>query len=149
MAERKSQNKYMPPEYDPQIHGSLNKYRNRHKHTAPKQKQAGVVKHTTVRFEMPFPIWCDGCSSHIGMGVRYNAKKREIGEYFTTIIWSFSFKCHLCPQEIEIRTDPANAAYIVYSGARKKLEPTNYEEGKLVEQERARMHADPLFKCLQ
>ena len=58
------------------------------------------------RFEMPFNIWCDGCNNHIGMGVRYNAEKRKIGMYYTTPLWEFRMKCHLCDNYFEFRTDP-------------------------------------------
>ena len=40
------------------------------------------------------------------MGVRYNAEKTKIGNYFTTPILQFRMKCHLCVGYIEIKTDP-------------------------------------------
>ncbi len=33
---------------------------------------------------MPFNIWCGTCKAHIAMGVRYNAEKKAIGNYFST-----------------------------------------------------------------
>ena len=59
------------------------------------------------RFEMPYNIWCNGCGKHIGMGVRYNAEKSKAGNYYTTPIWQFRMKCHLCDQYFVIKTDPA------------------------------------------
>ena len=56
---------------------------------------------------MPYNIWCDGCNNHIGMGVRYNAEKSKIGNYYTTPIYKFRMKCHLCDNHFEIKTDPA------------------------------------------
>ena len=58
------------------------------------------------RFEMPYNIWCGGCNSHIGMGVRYNAEKTKTGMYYSTPIYKFRMKCHLCPNYFEIQTDP-------------------------------------------
>lgn len=58
------------------------------------------------RFEMPYNIWCGGCNSHIGMGVRYNAEKTKTGMYYTTPIYKFRMKCHLCDNHFEIQTDP-------------------------------------------
>ena len=58
------------------------------------------------RFEMPYNIWCGGCNSHIGMGVRYNAEKKKVGNYYSTPIWQFRMKCHLCDNYFEINTDP-------------------------------------------
>ena len=60
----------------------------------------------SIRFEMPYNIWCNTCGNHIGMGVRYNAEKTKIGNYFTTPILQFRMKCHLCVGYIEIKTDP-------------------------------------------
>lgn len=55
---------------------------------------------------MPYNIWCNTCGNHIGMGVRYNAEKTKIGNYFTTPIFQFRMKCHLCDGHFEIKTDP-------------------------------------------
>lgn len=46
------------------------------------------------------------CNSHIGQGVRYNAEKKQVGNYYSTPVWSFRCKCHLCQSWFEIRTDP-------------------------------------------
>lgn len=42
--------------------------------------------------------------------------------YYTTPIYSFRCKCHLCGNWFEIRTDPQNTRYVVESGARQKNE---------------------------
>merc|ERR1719516_357526 len=68
---------------------------------------------------MPYNIWCDGCKKHIGMGVRYNAEKTKIGMYYTTPVYQFRFKCHLCPNKITIKTDPGNMDYVITEGARR------------------------------
>ena len=44
--------------------------------------------------------------SHLGAGVRYNAQKRKVGAYYSTPIYAFRCKCHLCSGWFEIRTDP-------------------------------------------
>lgn len=87
MAERKSQNKFIPNDYDPKRFRTINNY---HKHKQNKlvgrfqQPQEDDIfeslkdrpvdsfhRTITIRFEMPFNIWCLGCQSHVGMGVRY------------------------------------------------------------------------------
>ncbi|KAJ5247843.1 hypothetical protein N7468_002826 [Penicillium chermesinum] len=76
-----------------------------------------------VRFEMPFAVWCTTCKPHetiIGQGVRFNAEKKKIGNYYSTPIYSFRMKHTVCDGWIEIRTDPANTAYVVHEGARKR-----------------------------
>ncbi|RHZ47689.1 uncharacterized protein CDV56_100019, partial [Aspergillus thermomutatus] len=66
-----------------------------------------------VRFEMPFAVWCTTCKPHetlIGQGVRFNAEKKKVGNYYSTPIYSFRMKHGACGGWIEIRTDPANTA---------------------------------------
>lgn len=36
------------------------------------------------RFEMPYNIWCGGCESMIAKGVRFNAEKKQVGNYYST-----------------------------------------------------------------
>ena len=48
------------------------------------------------------------------MGVRYNAEKKKIGSYFSTPIYSFRCKCHLCDGWFEIETDPKVRPYFVH-----------------------------------
>ncbi|XP_015706401.1 LOW QUALITY PROTEIN: coiled-coil domain-containing protein 130 [Coturnix japonica] len=100
MGERKGTNKYYPPDFDPAKHGSLNRYHGSHplRERARKLSQGILV----IRFEMPFNIWCDGCKNHIGMGVRYNAEKRKVGNYYTTPIYRW------VPPWVLPHTDPSS-----------------------------------------
>ena len=117
MGERKGQNFYYPPDFDPKKHGSLNGYHGVHALRERARKlDRGIL---IIRFEMPYNIWCDGCKKHIGMGVRYNAEKTKLGMYYTTPIYQFKMKCHLCPNKITIKTDPGNMDYIITEGARR------------------------------
>lgn len=75
-----------------------------------------------MRFEMPFAIWCTTCAKPtiIGQGVRFNATKTRVGQYYSSPIFSFRMRHPACGGEIEIRTDPKNTAYVVVAGARKR-----------------------------
>lgn len=75
-----------------------------------------------MRFEMPFAIWCSTCPKPtiIGQGVRFNAEKKKVGNYYSTPIFSFRMKHTACGGWIEIRTDPKNTAYVVTEGAKKR-----------------------------
>ncbi|XP_059078328.1 coiled-coil domain-containing protein 130 homolog [Tigriopus californicus] len=130
MGERKGVNKYYPPDYDPRK-GGLNKFLGTHALRERASKiHLGIL---TIRFEMPYNIWCEGCKNHIGMGVRYNAEKKKVGMYYTTPVYQFRMKCHLCDNYIEIKTDPANLDYEIISGARRqerRWDPT--ENGQVV-----------------
>merc|ERR1719458_567959 len=79
---------------------------------------------------MPFNIWCGsnaedsdpnvkGCRKHIGIGVRYNAEKTRVAMYYTTPVYQFKMRCHMCSNPITIKTDPGNMDYIVVSGGRR------------------------------
>jgi hypothetical protein len=96
-------NKYYPPDYD-ESQGSLNKLNGKHAlgDRARKIDQGILI----TRFELPYNIWCGGCNSMIGMGVRYNSEKKKVGMYYSTPIFSFRCKCHICSNWFEIRTDP-------------------------------------------
>ncbi|XP_012267777.2 coiled-coil domain-containing protein 130 homolog [Athalia rosae] len=117
MGERKGTNHYYPPDYDPKV-GGLNKFLGTHALRERARKlHMGIL---IIRFEMPYNIWCDGCGNHIGMGVRYNAEKKKVGMYYSTPLYQFRMKCHLCDNHFEIKTDPANLDYIIVSGARRQ-----------------------------
>ncbi|KAH0614876.1 uncharacterized protein H6S33_000512 [Morchella sextelata] len=103
--------RYVPPEHEGVISGNkLNK-----------KKPSGFHGNTqTVRFEMPFNIFCLHCDGHIAQGVRFNAEKKKIGKYYSTPIFSFRMKHSVCSGWIEIQTDPKNTAYVAVEGAKKQ-----------------------------
>ncbi|OQO03837.1 hypothetical protein B0A48_10478 [Cryoendolithus antarcticus] len=74
----------------------------------------------TVRFEMPFAVWCSTCPKPtlIPQGVRFNAEKKKVGMYFSTPIWEFRLKHNICGGELGIRTDPKTTQYLVVSGGK-------------------------------
>lgn len=79
---------------------------------------------------MPFAVWCTTCKPHetlIGQGVRFNAEKKKIGNYYSTPIYSFRMKHTACGGWIEIQTDPQNTAYVVVEGGRKRDTGENKE----------------------
>lgn len=147
MGERKGQNKYYPPDYDPKK-GGLNKFRGTHALRERARKiHLGII---IIRFEMPYNIWCDGCKNHIGMGVRYNAEKTKVGMYYSTPIYKFRMKCHLCDNHFEIQTDPGNLDYVILSGARRqenRWDPT--QNGQVVPETKEvqkRLFDDAMYK---
>ncbi|PIB01628.1 Coiled-coil domain-containing protein [Cercospora beticola] len=106
-------NRYLPPE----VEGTTSANR------LQKRRAPGVLKKDgsqTVRFEMPFAVWCHTCQPHaiIGQGVRFNAEKRKSGNYYSTPIWSFRMRHPACNGVIEIKTDPKNTAYVVVEGGK-------------------------------
>ncbi|GAB1601134.1 coiled-coil domain-containing protein 130-like [Argonauta hians] len=129
MAERKAVNRYYPPGWDPSK-GSINKYVGSHplRERARKLNQGILV----IRFELPYNIWCGGCNSHVGMGVRYNAEKKKTGNYYSTPIYTFRMKCHLCDNYFEIQTDPKNHDYVILSGARRKEQRWDPKENEQI-----------------
>lgn len=148
MGERKGVNKYYPPDFNPEKHGSLNRYHGSHplRERARKLAQGILI----IRFEMPYNIWCDGCKNHIGMGVRYNAEKKKVGNYYTTPIYRFRMKCHLCVNYIEMQTDPASCDYVIVSGAQRKEERWDMQANEQVltteHEEKQKLETDAMFR---
>lgn len=105
--------RYMPPDAEGTASGN-----QLHKRRAPGTLRKDGTQ--TVRFEMPFAVWCHTCKPHaiIGQGVRFNAVKTKVGYYYSTPIWSFRMKHIACSGTIEIRTDPKNTAYVVTEGGK-------------------------------
>lgn len=148
MGERKGVNKWYPPDFDPAKHGSINGYYKTHplRERARKLSQGILI----IRFEMPYNIWCDGCKNHIGMGVRYNAEKKKVGNYYTTPIYRFRMKCHLCVNYIEMQTDPATCDYVIVSGAQRKEERWDMAENEQIltteRNEKEKLETDAMYK---
>ncbi|KAK3955590.1 DUF572 domain-protein [Pseudoneurospora amorphoporcata] len=110
--------KYVPPDAQGVYSGNQLSKKHPLGRRAAKLATQGIL---TVRFELPFAVWCDHCQPHptiIGQGVRFNAAKKQVGNYHSTPIWSFTIKHAVCGGEIEIRTDPAKTRYVVVSGGR-------------------------------
>ncbi|KAK9470422.1 CWC16 protein [Dipodascopsis tothii] len=119
-------NKYYPPDYDGKT--SVNKLAGKHHalgSRASKLKDGILI----TRFELPFDVWCDQCAALVAQGTRFNAEKSKVGAYFSTPIFRFRMKCHLCANHYEIETDPQNTRYRVVSGARAKV--VDYDGDKI------------------
>ncbi|CAL5421507.1 unnamed protein product [Camellia sinensis] len=146
LAAARADNFYYPPEWTPN-QGSLNKFHGQHalRERARKIDQGILI----IRFEMPYNIWCGGCNSMIAKGVRFNAEKKQVGNYYSTKIWSFSMKSACCKHEIVIQTDPKNCEYVIISGAQKKTEDYDVEDAETfalpADEERGKL-ADPFYR---
>ncbi|KAI0829156.1 DUF455 domain protein [Hypoxylon sp. FL0890] len=107
--------RYVPPDVEGTTTGN-----KLHKKRPPGFSRDGTQQ--TVRFEMPFAIWCAHCPQPtlIAQGVRFNATKRKVGAYHSTPIFAFRMRHAECGGDIEIRTDPQNTTYTVTEGARKR-----------------------------
>eukprot|EP00270_Netrium_digitus_P004218 TRINITY_DN15162_c0_g2_i5.p1 TRINITY_DN15162_c0_g2~~TRINITY_DN15162_c0_g2_i5.p1 ORF type:complete len:308 (-),score=109.57 TRINITY_DN15162_c0_g2_i5:155-1078(-) len=127
LAAARADNFYYPPEWTPE-QGSLNKFQGQHplRERARKIGQGILI----IRFEMPFNIWCGGCGAMIAKGVRFNAEKKQVGNYLSTKIWSFKMKSACCHHEIEVHTDPKNCEYVIVSGAERKVEEFSAEDAE-------------------
>lgn len=136
--------RYVPPDQEGVMSG--NQLHGKHALGARANKiSQGIL---TVRFEMPFSIWCTHCPKPtiIGQGVRFNAEKKKVGNYYSSPVYSFRMKHVACGGVIEIRTDPKNTAYVVTEGARKRdLGEDKAEEGDikiLTQEEREKLRAN-------
>ncbi|KAG0491909.1 hypothetical protein HPP92_004996 [Vanilla planifolia] len=146
LAAARADNFYYPPEWSPKK-GSLNKFHGQHalRERARKIDQGILI----IRFEMPFNIWCGGCNSMIAKGVRFNAEKKQVGNYYSTKIWSFTMKSACCKHEIVVQTDPKNCEYVIISGAQRKTEDFDVEDAETfalpADEERGKL-SDPFYR---
>jgi coiled-coil domain-containing protein 130 len=117
--------RYIPPELEGRV--SFNKASGKGHALGARARKLGTEGILTVRFECPFAIWCTTCQPEkiIAQGVRFNAEKKKVGNYYSTPIWSFRFT-HFCGGVIEVRTDPKASEYVVFEGARRR----DYGEGR-------------------
>ena len=126
MAERKSVNRWIPPNFDP----SAIPLRTRIELHIP---NATITKERrpqrTVRLMMPFTCKCTACGEYIHKGRKFNARKETCwGEtYLGVQIFRFYVRCTLCAAEITFRTDPQNADYLLEQGATRNAEPWRKE----------------------
>ncbi|OJK02669.1 hypothetical protein ASPACDRAFT_39981 [Aspergillus aculeatus ATCC 16872] len=112
--------RYVPPDQEGTTTGNALHKKHPLGARARHLKTTGAL---TVRFEMPFAVWCTTCRPHetlIGQGVRFNAEKKPVGRYHSTPVYSFRMKHAACGGWIEIRTDPRNTEYVVVEGGRRR-----------------------------
>lgn len=135
-------NRYIPPD----IEGTTSANRLQRRRAPGTLRKDGTQ---TVRFEMPFAVWCHTCNPHaiIGQGVRFNAEKRKVGNYYSTPIWAFTLKHAACGGALEIRTDPQNTRYVVVAGGKARDYGDEVREGEggvpiLTAEERERRRED-------
>lgn len=131
LAAARADNFYYPPTWDPKKGGLTQQATGQHplRERAKKLDQGILV----IRFEMPFNVWCEKCEHLIGTGVRFNAEKKQIGNYHSTKIWSFTMRAPCCQNRIEIHTDPKNVRYNIISGARQKVETWTAADAETME----------------
>ena len=125
--------RYVPPDVEGTTSG--NRLHGKHALGARASKPGAL----TVRFEMPFAVWCASCPrpTLIGQGVRFNAQKRRAGAYHSTPVWSFRMRHADCGGELEIRTDPRNTAYVVVEGGTRRDTGTGHDDDGELEGGRA------------
>lgn len=113
MADRKTINKYYPPDFDP---AKLVK--------SKRQPRTGSASLPTVRLMSPFSMRCTTCGEYIYKGKKFNARKQPTGESYLGIsIIRFYIRCPRCSGEIRFKTDPRNSDYVTENGAERNLEP--------------------------
>ena len=140
-------NYYYPAGWAPEK-GSINTFQKSH----PLGKRAKYIHEgiLIVRFEMPFNVWCTSCNTHIGKGVRFNAKKSKAGMYLTTQIYEFLLTCATCKSDMVVRTDPKNQTYEMVSGIRQKVEAFTHEQNEAERLNDAdttiQLNKDPIFR---
>ncbi|KAG7195486.1 uncharacterized protein KQ657_003249 [Scheffersomyces spartinae] len=111
MSERKSINKWYPPDYDPS--------------KVPRRKlPKGVAPPTQkVRLMAPYSMRCTNCNEYIAARRKFNARKEVTGEkYMNFKIIRFYITCPRCNGSITFKTSPQTAGYLPENGAVRNFE---------------------------
>uniref|UniRef100_A0A915ER54 Uncharacterized protein n=1 Tax=Ditylenchus dipsaci TaxID=166011 RepID=A0A915ER54_9BILA len=131
MGERKGQNFYYPPDFNYKTHKSLNSYHGTH----ALRERASKIKEGFWLF---------------GLRCRSMCEKKKIGMYYTTPLYEFKMKCHLCDNYYIIRTDPKNFDYEMVEGLRrqeKRFDPSTIDNLAPVDRSfNQKLSADAMFK---
>ncbi|GMI16477.1 hypothetical protein TrLO_g12843 [Triparma laevis f. longispina] len=109
---------YHPPSY---IESGDYKKKSISQHAGSKGTNQSQL-YGVVRFELPFKCVCTHCEKIIGKGTRFNAKKDNAGEFYSSKIYKFTLKCYECKGTMVLRTNPEKADYDFVSGIRRKVE---------------------------
>ena len=93
MGERKPQNKYIPPDFDPAKLKIGRKKRNKDK-----------KKRDDVRAMLPFSCQCTNCKSYLYRGKKFNSRKEFTGDtYLGVKILRLYIKCPTCSNQITLK----------------------------------------------
>ncbi|QLQ78171.1 hypothetical protein HG537_0A04180 [Torulaspora globosa] len=126
MSERKSVNKYYPPDFNPlEAEASLRKNAKK-----LKTKQRDVI---AIRLMTPFSIRCTKCSEYIAKSRKFNGKKELLPErYLETIkIYRLSIKCPRCNNMISFRTDPKTSDFVMECGGVRNYNRVKNEDSRV------------------
>jgi len=97
------------------------KKESRNKFSGSQKGHNQYLQNGVVRFELPYHGTCTGCGTPVGKGTRFNATKRQAGNYLTSPIWEFIMKCRKCAKvEFCIRTNPKEQSFDYLGGIQKK-----------------------------
>ncbi|KAG0665799.1 hypothetical protein C6P45_000339 [Maudiozyma exigua] len=113
MSERKSINKYYPPDYNP-----IEAEKQTRK-LARKLKNGSQRDIVTIRLMTPFSMRSSSCDTFIPKNRKFNGKKELLKErYLNNVkIYRLVIRCPLCSNTISFRTDPRSSDYVMESGA--------------------------------
>jgi len=120
MGERKVQNKYYDPSFDPA------------KLPRGKRKEQGRME---MRMMLPFSCQCHKCGEFMYRGTKFNSKKEDVlGEDYMGIkIFRLIMKCPQCNAFFSIKTDPKNSDYVAEHGASRNFEPWREQRAEVAQ----------------
>lgn len=147
MSERKSINKWYPPDYDP----SKVKRRKLPKGVAPPTQK--------VRLMAPYSMRCTNCNEYIAARRKFNARKEVTAEkYMNFKILRFYITCPRCNGSITFKTSPQTAGYVPENGAVRNFEKSDSSakqsgpaetEDDILERLEAELKREEQYKLMQ
>lgn len=123
MSERKSTNKYYPPDYDPVK-------AEREARKLSKRLKTMNKDTITIRLMTPFSMRCLKCNEFIPKSRKFNAKKESLPEkYLDKIrIYRFEIRCPSCNNVISFKTNPRTGDYTMDFGGVKNFSASSESE---------------------
>eukprot|EP01083_Nonionella_stella_P130929 397507_1 len=77
-------------------------------------------------------------------------KKTHITNYFSTKIWEFAMKCHICKGIIKICTDPQQCDYKITEGGKRQVTTYSTDDLELInvqsDAHKEKMETDPIYR---
>lgn len=124
MSERKSTNKYYPPDYDPVK-------AEREARKLSKRLKTMNKDTITIRLMTPFSMRCLKCNDFIPKSRKFNAKKETLPEKYLDKIrlYRFEIRCPSCNNVISFKTNPQTGDYTMDVGGVKNFISTADKNG--------------------
>eukprot|EP01053_Blabericola_migrator_P000256 Blabericola_migrator_1__255@NODE_1068_length_5539_cov_59_002376_g356_i1_p3_GENE_NODE_1068_length_5539_cov_59_002376_g356_i1NODE_1068_length_5539_cov_59_002376_g356_i1_p3_ORF_typecomplete_len277_score70_26DUF572/PF04502_13/1e55DUF4639/PF15479_6/0_019zfLITAFlike/PF10601_9/1_1e02zfLITAFlike/PF10601_9/1_7_NODE_1068_length_5539_cov_59_002376_g356_i113082138 len=134
MADGKVMQKYIPPDFDPELLKKNKDVMRSLQRAAGGKKRKRGARMMDMRMMFPFTLCCDSCKDFVYVGTKFNSKVERLRDvdYLSIPIWRFYGRCPHCRHQIVFKTDPKNTDYVLESGGTRTYNP--HRDAKLADE---------------